>query len=311
MKHHTFETNGVAANIAVIVVSKGRPERLKQLIPFLNAQTLTPSQLIIVVTEKSDADFDLDDLVDKNINAQLAYAKPGTSHQRNIGISLTLPSTDYVVFFDDDFIPSKFALEGIARGFAEFADVNGMSGHVLADGITGKGITLQEAESLIASADKKRSADVPPSIVAHTAGLYGCNMAMRLSAIEGLEFDERLPLYGWLEDIDFAARMSGEKIETDAFWGVHLGAREGREVNGEILGYSQIVNNYYIYKKGTGRGLRLFRLGLRNFITNHVKSLRSEPWIDRVARSRGNRIGLAHVFLGRANPENILHWRDR
>ncbi|WP_283180095.1 hypothetical protein [Gemmobacter sp. 24YEA27] len=38
---------------------------------------------------------------------------------------------------------------------------------------------------------------------------YGCNMAIRMApvAAHGLRFDTRLPLYGWLEDVDFSRQL--------------------------------------------------------------------------------------------------------
>ena len=39
---------------------------------------------------------------------------------------------------------------------------------------------------------------------------YGCNMAVRLAPMRehGLRFDERLPLYGWQEDVDLSRRLA-------------------------------------------------------------------------------------------------------
>ena len=65
---------------------------------------------------------------------------------------------------------------------------------------------------------------------------YGCNMAFRAQSIEHLTFDERLVLYGWLEDRDFAFRAgaAGRMIQTDAVWG-HTLAQDAGELRASDL----------------------------------------------------------------------------
>jgi hypothetical protein len=118
-----------------------------------------------------------------------------------------------------------------------------------------------------------------------------------------------LPAYGWLEDLDFGAQLPGRKVLTNAFAGVHLGTRSGRETNGERLGYSQIVNPYYLYHKGSISLAHALIRVFKNSSANAVKSLRPEPWIDRSARLRGNLIGVGDVLSGKADPGRIEHWQ--
>ena len=67
----------------------------------------------------------------------------------------------------------------------------------------------------------------------------------------GLRFDENLPLYGWLEDIDFARSIApyGRVVKSMLLRGVHLGVKRGR-TSGVKLGYSQIANPLYMLEKG-------------------------------------------------------------
>lgn len=298
------------ARIAVIIASKGRSEILRAMIPYLNRQSLKPALLVIAVTDASDADFDLEALLDPAIEGHVLIAPPGSCAQRNAALRVLPDDVDYVVSYDDDFYPSRFALEGLAATFAHHPDVDGVTGVLIADGIGGPGITAAKADALLDAWDAAHPCDpsVPPEVSRDTTGLYGCNMAFRARAAAGLEFDERLPLYGWQEDVDFAARLAGRRVETPAFTGVHLGTKTGREASGERLGYSQIVNAWYLWKKGNVPGGHVFGLALRNMLANHVKALRPEPWIDRAGRMRGNWLGLADIVTGRADPERILQW---
>jgi hypothetical protein len=184
--------------------------------------------------------------------------------------------------------------------------VNGMTGHLIADGILGPGISDAEATALVEEYDALPFDEPARVLKDGLAGLYGCNMAYRLSAIGAQRFDERLPLYGWQEDVDFAARVPGGRIKTDAFAGVHRGIKSGRETSGARLGYSQIVNPWYLTLKGTLGWRTALRLALRNMAANHLKAMRPEPWINRIDRARGNWIGLADILRGRADPGRIL-----
>jgi hypothetical protein len=131
-------------------------------------------------------------------------------------------------------------------------------------------------------------------------------MAYRVSAIGSTRFDERLKLYAWQEDIDFAASLHdrGRVVKTFAFAGVHMGIKSGR-TPGKRLGYSQVINPSYLARKGTMRVGFAAKLIIRNVVANHLKSLRPEPWVDRLGRAKGNWIGLADLLRGRVTPERI------
>ena len=85
----------------------------------------------------------------------------------------------------------------------------------------GEGLRLVEQHS-----QRKKATPVMQEIL----GAYGCNMAFRTAGIGSVQFDERLPLYGWQEDLDFcgALRGSGRIVKTDIVWGVHLGTKRGK-----------------------------------------------------------------------------------
>ena len=132
-------------------------------------------------------------------------------------------------------------------------------------------------------------------------------IACRTTSLGALSFDERLPLYGWQEDLDFcgALRRRGRIVKTNLVWGVHLGAKRGK--GSEVrLGYSQIVNPAYIVCKGNMSVAYAFQLAARNFLANLVKSIRPESYVDRRGRLRGNLIGMFHLMTGRLTPEYIL-----
>ncbi len=180
-------------------------------------------------------------------------------------------------------------------------DLVSLTGTVLADGIKTAGIPQKEAERLV----RERDAKPPGDKGLHGGfGPYGCNMAFRYSAIGDVAFDERLPLYGWLEDCDFGGQIKhrGRQARADALWGVHLGYKVAR-TRGVTLGYSQITNAVYLARKGTLSMRFLANIAVRNLLSNLLRALRPEPFIDRRGRLYGNVIALADIMRGRIRPE--------
>ncbi|MGR3497401.1 MAG: glycosyltransferase family 2 protein [Limimaricola soesokkakensis] len=298
--------------IAVVICSVGRPEALAQLLPWLTRQTKRASEILCVVTKPGDLP-DEAILAAAQPAAQVLISEKGLPRQRNRGLDAVLDRCDVVFFIDDDYLPARDALIGIERAFMAFPDISGLTGALLADGIHGAGVDLVSAAAMIEADEAERiGRDATPcALERDLVGLYGCNMAYRAARIGALRFDERLPLYGWQEDVDFASRVPGEMIRTDALRGVHCGVKSGRDTNGHLLGYSQVANVAYLMRKGSipaGFGLRLIA---RNMLANHLKMLRPEPWVDRRARASGNWMALGDLLHGRAAPERILDFAGR
>jgi len=102
------------------------------------------------------------------------------------------------------------------------------TGTVIADGILGPGLSHLQGEKILAEATS-RSAELRLD-PAYTG--YTCNAAIRAAPViaQGIRFDEKLPLYSWLEDVDFSARFRpfGRFVRSTAMRGVHLGTKTGR-----------------------------------------------------------------------------------
>lgn len=287
-------------SVAVVVASLGRPELIGQMASLMKEQTSRPEMLLFSVV--SDADCP-GGLVRSN-RLQVIKGRKGLCAQRNSALEWLAGRYDIVVFYDDDFVPSRFSIERIRQFFATHPEVAGATGNVLSDGINSRGISYRKAREILRKHEEENFS--PVCIVMGLHGLYGCNMAYRASAIGDLRFDERLKLYAWQEDIDFAARAArrGRIVKTFAFAGVHLGAKIGR-TPGTRLGYSQIINPSYLVRKGTMRKSFAARLMIRNVLANHLRSIRPEPWVDRWGRAKGNWIGILDLARGRLTPERI------
>lgn len=289
--------------LVVIIASLNRPEELTDITSALLRQTEKPHRILLSVTKEEDLPP-----ADKREGIETVIGPKGLCHQRNTGLNVVLDDADYIAFFDDDYIPSKFACERIISFMETHADLAGINGQLIADGINGPGISREEAEALVAEFDAGPAPD--PKIGRAVDGLYGCNMVYRASMIGDTRFDESLPLYAWQEDVDFAAQLLplGRLVQSNAFAGVHRGVKGGR-TSGVKLGYSQVANPLYLMKKGTMRSGFGWQLMLRNIAANHVKTLKPEPWVDRWGRVKGNWLGIIHLLTGRLSPEHILKIR--
>lgn len=268
----------------------------------LALQSQMPAQVILSMESETDCP-PLDGLP---FEVKTVFGPRGMTVQRNRGLDL-MTGADAFVFFDDDYVPSRFAIEGIARGFNAFPEAGGLNGKLLADGALGEGITPAAAAEMVDAEDARHVPAAPRQLNnVFMDGLYGCNMAYRTQAAGQERFDEDLPLYGWQEDIDFAARVQGILLKTDAFYGVHCGEKSGREKSGVRLGYSQVANPVYLMRKGTMTGRFARRLMIRNVLANHLKSFTPEPWIDRRGRAAGNWRAIWDLLAGRSHPRRIL-----
>jgi glycosyltransferase involved in cell wall biosynthesis/GT2 family glycosyltransferase len=283
-------------NIAVVVATLGRPDIVTATVKhLLETQILKPAAVVVSCVVRADAGEAA------NLPAvTVVTGPPGLAAQRNAALAALPTGIDIVVFFDDDFVADADWLAAAARTFRDDPHVVAFTGRVLADGIKGPGLSFNDAVRIVEASD--RSADwsrIEPF------SPYGCNMAFRLSAIGDLKFDERLVLYGWLEDRDFGAALAkrgGRLIKCASACGVHMGVKSGR-VAGDRLGYSQVVNPIYMLRKGTMTIGQVAGQLLRNIASNVAGAVRPEPFIDRRGRLRGNVRGLADVLRGRLDPE--------
>jgi len=298
-----IEETARAKGTAIIISTRGRPDIVNALIRQIAEQSKPPEHIFVIASKA-------DDVAGLNQNQEhltVQIGRTGSTFQRNDGLALAGSRFSYIVFFDDDFVPSRFWLERMSEIFELRPDIAGLTGTVLADGTRTAGIRLDDAQSMV----RLRDSNPSHSGILHERFSYGsnigCNMAFRYSAMRGITFDEGLPLYAWHEDSDFRGQIErrGLVARADALWGVHLGHKQGRG-RGVTLGYSQIANSVYLAKKGTVPTRFLAKIASKNLVINAVRSFWPEPFVDRRGRLRGNIIALADIVRGRIAPERIL-----
>ena len=50
---------------------------------------------------------------------------------------------------------------------------------------------------------------------------------------------------------------------------------------------------------------------LRRVIANTVRSIKPEPWVDRLGRLKGNLLGIKDLLAGKAHPARILEFAKK
>lgn len=289
-------------NLTVAIATSGRREVLKSVLAALARQTRSPD--MVVVCPASPGDLDEAHLRAQGFPASVVRPhQAGLPAQRN-AILRSAAASDVLLFLDDDFLPRADYLAECEAVFSRDRGVVMLTGQVIADGAQGAGIALEEAQRLLAADAAETGSGLEPVYNA-----YGCNMALRLEVARAnaVEFDERLPLYGWLEDVDFSRRMApyGSIVKASACRGVHMGTKKGR-TSGRRLGYSQIANPLYLWRRKKTLTLpRALAQMSRNVLANLGKALRPEPWVDRRGRLAGNVLAVGHALTGRLDPQNI------
>jgi GT2 family glycosyltransferase len=287
--------------LAVAIATAGRRDILTQTIAFMNNQSRKPDEFLVCPARPEDVD--LDGLSRYDGVVRIVEGAVGSSHQRNAMIEAS--KADVMVFFDDDFLPSASYLAEVEALFASDPRIVAATGHVIEDGALGPGLEIEEGQAILARDQFKGPFSTTP-----TFNGYGCNMAIRLAPAlrHGIRFDENLPLYAWLEDVDFSRQLAvhGTVVHATQLRGVHLGTKKAGRSPGRRLGYSQIANRIYIQRKGNMNFFQVWDGNLRNICANLFKSLKPEPWVDRRGRLSGNLLALKDFATGKLDPRKIL-----
>jgi GT2 family glycosyltransferase len=265
-------------------------------------QTQRPDRIVICHTTDEDVAG-----LEQYASVELVRGPKGSTSQRNRIIDM-VNDCDLLIFFDDDFLASSQYLAVTRDAFTRDSTIVGSTGMPIQDGVKGPGISPIEARALIEADVQQRDPHAIRDVMTVPHG-YGCNMAIRLATARdhNVRFDERLPLYGWSEDVDYTHRLKrfGCIVKLARARGVHLGTKLGRS-SGRNLGYSQVANPVYLWGTGSYNWDRALRSVGRNFLANAIKSIRPEPWIDRRGRLHGNALAFLDWVRGRMAPERVL-----
>ena len=284
--------------VAVVLASAGRPELLADALRSCATQQDVEFRGAVSVPDEASLPADRSLLE----GWRVVTGTRGLAAQRNAGLD-AVEGADVVAFFDDDAVARPDYLAMAIHFLDEHPEFLGLTGRVLLDGkITGE-----------IDRDRTRRA-IARSVAAGRSGrwqesreLYGANFVVRTGRVPNMRFDERLPLYSWLEDHDFARRLRriGRLAQVDDCVIVHRAAASGGRQNHRRLGYSQVMNAVYLARKGSFptwlAAQQIFRPVAKNVVLSTTGAAAS--W--RRQRLRGNLLAARDVVRGRITPERI------
>ena len=281
--------------------SANRPNVLSEAVDSLSrGQSLPPREIIVSVFNKEHVAEKT--RADQAVRVVLS-GRQALCAQRNAAIKLV--RTPYTLFLDDDVEIAPNYIESMERLLVEVEDAVAATGFVVLDGAQGdtgldRALARAAAENYVRTHDNYDRDEG-----------YGCNLFVRTRMFDKVLFDEKLPLYGWLEDLDFSTNCLryGRIILNAGTCVAHLGTPTGR-ISGLRFGYSQIVNPFYLWRKNGKPGLThiIFAHWLIHIARNLRRTLIKIPSdrSDRTGRFRGNMIALCHLLAGKVDPSHIL-----
>jgi glycosyltransferase involved in cell wall biosynthesis len=285
----------------VVICSANRPNVLSETVESLIHGQSVPAREIIVSVSNQEH---VTENTRRHSSVRVVLTRTqGLTIQRNAAAKLV--QTPYTLFLDDDVEIAPNFIESMERLLDTVSNAIAATAFVVADGAQGdEGLDRKPARSAAVNYVRLRdNYDYDE--------LYGCNLFVRTRIFAEVLFDERLPLYAWLEDLDFSTNCLrfGRTIRNTETCVAHLAAPAGR-VSGLMFGYSQIVNPFYLWRKNGKPGLThvIFAHWLIHVARNFRRTLIKIPSDrnDRAGRFRGNMIAFCHLLAGKVDPSFIL-----
>jgi hypothetical protein len=279
-----------------VFCSANRPAILHESVLCVTKQTLPCSILVSVPSES-----DVSDLTRQLPEIEIVYGARGLCAQRNRALSMIQGKPEFIAFFDDDVEVEAHYMEELQSTYRDHPSVVMVNGANLAHGIYPAGSLTREISRRLLEDQLKEG--LPKENRVPAPGGYGCRMSFRGSLLGEVKFDERLPLYSFLEDHDFslACRKFGDIVENPRALAVHIEVATGRMSLGK-RGYSEVVNPIYIARKHA-MGLRRALWGALQ-LTLHNAGIAASS--KEKGRFGGNLMGWRKVILGQIEPEYIL-----
>lgn len=286
--------------VVVVVATAGRPEVTNELLADLRGQTY-PHEVILSVPDAASLPSGV-----RPGDPGVSLGARGLCAQRNAGLRAAVKAgADVVVMFDDDAVPRPDYVEQVVAHLEAHPSVVAVTGRVVLDGATAP----EAVDRATAQAALAASGELALRAWTDCRELYGCNFAFRTAGIGGEEFDERLPAYGWLEDHDFARRLMryGRLHQVSSCVAVHRGVKSGGRMAHERLGYAQVMNPFYLWRKGSFPLWLMLHETAPRVTKNAARAFGlSEENRSRRRRLRGNLLALGDIGRGRVSPERMI-----
>jgi glycosyltransferase involved in cell wall biosynthesis len=248
--------------IAFVIATKDRPEKLKKLLNSLVNQTLLPAEVIIVDGGKRA----VKNLVQEYSNLNIKYLRilpPSATRQRNAGFKAVSKNIPFIGFLDDDTMLEEDAVEKIINFWVRVKEKENIGGVSLNNmnypSLFARGLkeTIWASRLNLYSSEKGKVMKSgfttmidPVTKLIYTDWLPTTASVWRREVLEKYRFDEWFEGYSYLEDLDFSYKVRKEwelVVVPDVKYN-HYPAEGGRG-NGFEFGKREVINRIYFVKK--------------------------------------------------------------
>jgi GT2 family glycosyltransferase len=225
------------SKISVIICTRNRFDDFQKTVASLIQQSRLPDEFIVVDSSDSLQIEEYLNSIELPVNVRYFHTEPGLTFQRNYGIQESVGQM--LFFFDDDVDLDPAYIQEVERVFIEDIKykIGAVGGRII--NLFGNRpstfrfwielkifIILRNLFGLVdVGSGRFRYSGMPthPHAVkksGYIECLSGCCMAFRREVFEKIQFDESLPTYGLMEDVDISKQTldAGYKIyyETSA-----------------------------------------------------------------------------------------------
>jgi glycosyltransferase involved in cell wall biosynthesis len=275
-------------SIAVVIVTRNRPEALRMSLPLLLDQTRPPQQ-VLVVDSSDDPDPIADIVAQAAVRAPFPVrcirSAPGMTLQRNVGLDHVTEAV--VVFPDDDSLLYPGALAELAAVYErdESGEIGGVAMRAVpappptAQGVA-PGYATEKASGAWSALSRMRwhvenSVIVDPFVIHGRAMnrlratpdwlpsldvrpvpyMVGYSMSYRTPLIAAARFDEALGLYALSEDVDASfSILATHQVVVASRALVHHYRFPGKRHGGRRAGVTEALNRAYILYRHSAPG---------------------------------------------------------
>ena len=304
-QRHSIGLQVSANRIAFVVPTKDRPHELRRMLASVQAQSVHPTQIIVVDGSTSPCEEISRGFPGLTIQ-YLRVFPPSLSKQRNAGMAAVDPSITLAGYLDDDLVIEPGAIEAMLRFWEKAGeDVGGARFNIVNEDLPRavwiKSLFLLESQKrgdMLRSGYQTAIGRVAKDT--YVRWLSGGVTLWRRRVIDEFAYDEWFQGTGYLEDVDYSYRVGKRyKLVVVANAQVQHLTHPVRKDSNYVLGKWQAVNRFYFVKKHRDFFLLLsYWSALGELLLNLGTAIRQ---IDsgRLKRAWGNLVGLLYVVRGR------------
>ena len=237
-------------SIALIICTRNRPTYMRGLLQNLDSLTVIPGKILIIDSSDDDSTLHIIALPEVSVKERITYIKslPGLPHQRNEGIKRILSAKEFdqislISFTDDDCRLSEDYFEHLSvlvESDIHFAAITGiLISRERAEANLWRRIFLLDSKS---SGSVLKSGYTTPiqckDGLCDVEWIPGGSMNIKRAALESVQFDSKLRMYGEDLKMSLMLRKLGPLLAHTKMEYKHLEATLGKDNLVDVISFT-------------------------------------------------------------------------